>query len=426
MTRLLFACLASVLLAGCGASEGEEDTSPAVTLPATVPLPECPDANYETCDVREADCQTRIGELAACLRQNEPVTDLSIELMSPEAFSELLQQEASTEPEPPVKHFNRALSVFGLVPQPTGVTGPAQPPNIDDLLGVYRAKDKRIIIIDRGKPADTAYVDATLLHELIHALQDADHDLASWPDTDEVVTFDSNLAQNSVFEGEARFYEYRAAMPLLGLDLEKADFPSALSEHLEYTRGVVEKSDTPLRQSFSTFPYGFGAELSFAAWTEGGPRGTDPLWASPPRTTQQIMSQVLGLDTPQSSGVEIPPPVVATLESYDDDVLGAWGLQLLLSRQGNSRRDSDEQAVTWRGDHFWVYSSNVTSSTYFLWQIELASERDASRFDDLFSTVGGCQHGSAGTRVFASCVVDGITSPELTAWGKSWLAETAP
>jgi len=427
MMRVLFALAASVALTACGASRddstGDDATNevPTPTLPPPVPLPECPDADYSTCDVRHADCQKRLFELAACMRKNEPLTNISIQLMTPDQYVEVLRQDYEGVTEPAITHFDAALSLFGLAPKQMPTLEQNLQASVVDLLGVYRGKEKRIVIIDRDEPADTAQIDATLLHEFIHALQDADYDLLSWPDGDTVPSFDARLARNSVIEGEASFYQYRAAVPLLGIDITQVDFASAMREHLDYTRGLVQKSQSPLGESFSTFPYGFGAAQAFAAWTDGGPRGTDPLWASPPTSTQQVMSPILGVDTPQTSGLEIPTPDIKDLTSDSDDTLGAWGLDILLERLEGEGKEADADALTWRGDHLWVYTDAQGTSTYLLWQLELASPAAATRLNGAFDSFLGCQHATAGSRVFASCS-DFKPAPELTAWGQSWLA----
>ena len=80
-------------------------------------------------------------------------------------------------------------------------------------------------------------------------------------------------------------------MPLLGLDIGTIDFRGALSERLREDIGDAFYADTPIGASYNTFPYGWGAPLAFETWlADGGPRGLDALWASPPNTTQQVIS----------------------------------------------------------------------------------------------------------------------------------------
>jgi hypothetical protein len=377
------------------------------------PLPECPDANYTACDVREPDCQSSIVALAACIRDSEPLT-VPIEVLTESDYTALLQAEAEDEPEAEIKHFQRALAWLELAPEQTTTRDEEIDHHVTSVLGVYRPAEKRIIIVDHGKPADTPYIDATLLHEAVHALQDADYDLTTWPG-EPAETFDARLARNAVVEGEADFYEYRAVAALLGLDVAQVDFESALLEHLDFVQARLSESTAPYRDSYATFPYGFGALQAFHAWQEGGPRGTDAIWASPPGTTQQLMAQQLGLNEPQATPRELPLPEIEGLTLYASDVLGAWGLHLVLGMDGVS--NPAERALDWRGDRLRVFT-DTDNQPYLLWQLELASE-DAARL--LTRTRAGCTGRSFATRAFVSCG-DHQVRDELTSWADAWLS----
>jgi hypothetical protein len=111
-----------------------------------------------------------------------------------------------------------------------------------------------------------------------------------------------------------------------------------------------------VNDSFSTFPYAYGALQVYAAWQQGGPRGTDPLWASPPETTHGLMASVLGIGEPHESGIDIPAPdwsgdrprSIRRFRLSASDSLGAWGLTLLMK---TANADSPEElALGWRGD----------------------------------------------------------------------------
>jgi hypothetical protein len=425
MRRLLG--LLALVIAACGSSD-EPDSSPLPpVLEPAVPLPECPEHDYEVCDVRNADCQQRLASLAACIRGSEPVADLPIDVLSEAEYAEKIRQDLADTPEPAVDHFERALSMLQLAPE-TGTTRAEDIANrVENVLGVYYSDEKRIIIIDHGKPADTAYIDATLVHEFVHALQDVDYDLSNWQQ-EAALTFDVRLALRSVVEGEASFLDARAAVPLLGIDIAEVDFDSAMREYLSAVEDEIAESKSRYRDSYATFPYGFGAIRAYRAWLEGGLRGLEAAWASPPRTTQQILSEQLGLNTPQESGVEISEPVVEGLALTTRDTLGAWGLSLFLAAR--NEREPQERALSWRGDQLSVFTDTVVEGepspnaprTYLLWQLELDSESMAQALAQAASS--SCRGASFGTRAMLSC--DGSLSPvgsDLYAWGESWLRE---
>jgi len=404
---------ASIALSGCG--DGD-DPAPleALALPAPTPLPECPDANYATCDIREPACHARLMALAACLRQSEPI-DVPVDVITEEAYGNILARDAADgEPESP--YFARALAVLGLAsPWPTS-DGERIHEEVERTGGFYSSVQKRVTIIDHGRPADSSGVDAVLLHELVHALQDADYDLAN---LEVEPTFDAILARKTLIEGEASFYEYRAAVALLGLDIDEVDFDSALARLLERTVETALASD--LTRSFSSVPYGLGASRAYAAWQQGGPPGINALWASPPGSMQQVMSELFGLNEPQGSRIAIPEPAVLGLELDSSDELGAWSLYELLASAGDP--EPIARSLEWRGDHFWVYTGAPQGSPHALWQLVLESPEAASRWSTRFTRFG-VEHRAAGNRLYVTYAVGGgAASPSLKSWGEAWLAE---
>jgi hypothetical protein len=429
--RRLFACASCLFALACGhgseGARGDNGDDAAPMLPPLVPLPECPDENYDSCDILKADCRDRIAALAACVRESKPAADLRFDVMTEDEYAAVIHQDIADDPPPPVPHFEQALSLLGLGP-PEGVDIDEGIQNhVERLGGVYRTAEKRIVIIDHGYPSDTAYIDAVLLHELIHSEQDADYDLLNWPSAEGTpYTFDQRMASNSVVEGEASFYEHRAVVPLLGIDVTPATFHQALSEQLDEMLGEAAGSPSAYNTSYVTFPYGYGAPQAYEAWLHGGPRNIDTLWASPPTNSQAVISALYGVDTPQSSGVELPAPDVPSLTPFTDDVLGAWGILLFLHKQDAAWGDVVRTALAWRGDHLWVFTDESDAPTYVLWEIELANEAAAKLVNDSLehasATTYPFDHQAMGTRVFMSAAFQDLALSELTTAGNAWLS----
>lgn len=425
MTRTALIVLAAVWLVGC---DGDDPPNRRKSeLAAPVPLPECPDADYTPCDIRERACQDGLAALAACLRDDPPLDDLRIDVLSESAYTNMVVAEV-TEPKPSTIAFHHALTAFQLAPVelPSAMTIAQQA--TAEIWGLYRASDKRIIVVDHGEPADSMQSNLTLLHEFIHALQDADYDLVNWPAGEPWNSFDSSLARKSLVEGEATFYEYRAAVPFLGLDVAQADFDSAFDEHLDYIIAKAFESDTPVNDSFFTFPYAYGVLQAYAAWQKGGPRGTDPLWASPAETTQAVMATTLGLGEAHESGIDIaapdlpadPAPFDTPLTLSASDSLGAWGLTLLLN---STHTDSpDKLALAWRGDRLFAAQAEGSDTTYALWELELDSPESANAVDAALR-INYVDHAAMGSRVYLSGAYPSSgSSRRLTAAGELWIS----
>lgn len=428
MRRALFPLFGAALLALSGCGDG--DNLPRVdvlSLPAPVPLPECPDVNYASCDIREPACQRQLTELTACLRQSEPL-DVPMDVISEDAYRELLRQglEADTPSKP--DHMGYALSVLGLAPRGNAPASDLIEDRVRAVGGYYVPNAKRITIIDHGTPADSATTDTVLVHEIVHALQDADYDLATWPGHDASSSFDARLARSTLVEGEASFYQYRAAVPLFGLDIGAVDFEATIERHLAKSFERALSSAYRLPQSFSSITYGLGAQQAHAAWKSGGPRAIDARWATPPTTMQGVLCELFGMNEPQAAGIEIPEPAVPGLSLAASEVLGAWGLYLFLADKPGAH--PVERALGWRGDHLWVYAG-PDAETYALWQIELDTEVAAGAIAlQLREALSyGAAIESGGARVYAAYSADdnaqsGLSPPPLAELGRAWLADS--
>lgn len=166
------------------------------------------------------------------------------------------------------------------------------------------------------------------MHELVHALQDRDVDLRA-------------------FYGEhGGSYDARLASPLIA--------------------------------SRSAFPYSYGQRFVDFAWQAGGRSAFLDLLAAPPASTHVLMGSS---DTPSEPPpqVELSPPVApGGWSAPGNDVLGAWGLFLALTRAASAEA-ARPTALAWRGDRFSVYAGpRPFSETALVWQIELADEASAS------------------------------------------------
>jgi hypothetical protein len=193
-----------------------------------------------------------------------------------------------------------------------------------------------------------------------------------------------------------------------------------LNQHLARTLEQALSSEQPLSRSFSSITYGMGAIGTFGAWQRGGPRGMDATWASPPRTMQRVMADLFGENTAQDAGILIDAPAIEGLQPYADDVLGAWGLYLLFVALLGG--DPIGSALTWRGDHLWVYTDE-SKATYALWQVELESPQAARELAARLPSTLFIEREVSGRRLYMSYGVNGPSDPQLSAWGKAWLGE---
>ncbi len=171
------------------------------------PLPECPSLDTTPCDTRDSACQNGLLNLAACMYGVDTKPDVPITVVSEDELIDELQSQGpsgSAAMDPRTAHFEQAMVELGLVEAGDLTKGGG---SIEDLVsridGIYQNPTAGIRLVDRGTPRNDAESDALLLHELVHAIQDAEYDFSTWevavpPD------YDAILARRTVTEGEAR------------------------------------------------------------------------------------------------------------------------------------------------------------------------------------------------------------------------------
>jgi hypothetical protein len=264
VNRLRFALFALLgALAGC--SDDEPDFVPAS-------LPECPNHDYHTCDIRAVSCQERLLELTACVYGTEVVPSVPVQLISEREFRDILEAELADEEAMQTEDdiaatevLESALTELRLT-EAGGLSGEVI---IDDyvknLAGIYLDPGNGIVLIDHGTPQNDPDANALLVHELVHALQDADYDLDAWAEPYATST-DSILALRSVTEGQATYYGFRVGLAMLGYATTDTDYEQTLLNLTSDLDAVARDDPSPYTRGGSTFPYGYGALHAYKGW----------------------------------------------------------------------------------------------------------------------------------------------------------------
>jgi hypothetical protein len=410
-TLLCFSLLPALLLSltACSDDDPAGNGEP-------VPLRECPEHDYSRCDTREPACQERLLSLAACVFGSTDMPDIPIRVLSEDELrEELAAQAEETPPEEAAQDavIEGVLHDLGLV-QEGALSSEA---TIDNLVtrfdGLYRDAEHGIILVDRGTAKSSIGADVLLLHELIHALQDAKYDLASLSEQ-HATTTDSALSLRALVEGEATWYQYRVTAAMLGYDTADFDFSNEFRALREDLVASARQDPSPYIASFGTFPYAYGTTLAYDAWRLNRAGFEAELFASPPLTSVEIMNLGLGIDEPARTLHEFTDPTATDgFSLLERDALGQWMLNLCLDGKGLS-------SVRWLGDQLWIYT-NAEGDVAWLWEIQL--EHAPSTLADAFQ-ITLPDHVSVegrGQRLFVSSGAG--SAPFLLEAGRSFLDE---
>jgi hypothetical protein len=378
-SRFAAAALIGSTLVACSSGEG-------VVFPA--PLDECPDADYSTCDTREAACQTRLVELAACIYGVNTPAQVPVRVLTEQELLDDLESEPSDTDAAALPYLERALVDLKLLKRGALTDSAGQAADmVKRVSGVYQDVERGIVLVDRGDALDNAKADALLVRELVHALQDRKYDLTGWreqypsnPDTE--------LALRSVTDGQATLVQYRAWAAMSGTDANGVDWTSTFLKLRNELFASARADELPYFASGETFPYGFGATLANLAWETDGTSYRDAQFKAPPQTTLEVLAGNAQRATPTFHAPPFQTPVITDdYSAVKDTVLGAFLLELSAHRLGDDSADPLPLQLAWRGDRLWTFAG-PDGETGWIWQLQVADEATAQALQTLADARG--------------------------------------
>lgn len=381
-SRLVTVALIGAGLVACSGSDG-------VVVP--LPLEECPDEDYSTCDTRDAACQQQLLELAACIYGVSAPENVPVRVLTEQETLEELEAEVSDTSDTDAEalpHLERALVALRLLNEGALTkNGGATADRVKRVSGLYLDAQRGVVLIDRGDALDNTEADAALVHELVHALQDAEFGLDDWhrqypsdPDTE--------LALGSVTEGQATLAQYRAWAAMSGDDAKAVDWESVFLRLRNELFASARADESPYLASRETFPSGFGATLANLAWSTDGAKYITAQLASPPLTTLEILAQNAQQDLPRFDAPPFQTPDVSDdYRALQDMALGAFLLGLSAHRLGDDSADPVPLLLAWRGDRLSTYAG-PNDETGWLWQVEVADAATAQALQALADASG--------------------------------------
>lgn len=247
------------------------------------------------------------------------------------------------------------------------------------LAGFYDPKRKAMFLARDLPPAER---DATLAHELVHALQDQHYDLEKQIKFREDAT-DQQSAIHALAEGDATSAMLDHVLAIRGLRaIDVSDDVVALE-----VRGGVEMSadavnvPTILKRSVVS-PYVDGMIFVNGIRRKRGWAGVDAVWREPPTTTEQLLHPEKFEKKERAESVPLPVPRAGgPTEVMYRDVLGEQSLRLLFE-EWMPRRVAVESASAWAGDRAAVFQSGERFALvwHVRWDDEAAAVRGLAAF----------------------------------------------
>lgn len=318
--------------AGSSTTSPSGDESTTTSAPAVGPL-------------AEEEFLALVDELEAYVadaRGLEWQDDVVVELADDDEFEDRLFEdfEEDLEDLEDLEVFYRAL---GLLPSDMSLADQLRGIYSAGTLGVYFAEENELVV--RGT-RPTPYVQQTIVHELVHALDDQHFELYRPEYEDRKDEISSGF--QATIEGNASRIEDA------WLSDQPGDFRERASEEEQsYSEGIDLEGFPQILLFQIGAPYQLGEIFVDHLVAENGERGVDAALTDPPDTSEQFLFPPLYLEG--EPRIEVPPPP-AEGEIVDDGVVGAFFLFALFTATDSSINQNDAvRAVQgWGGD--WAVS----------------------------------------------------------------------
>jgi hypothetical protein len=361
---------AAALLGGCGPERVEAPPRPA---PSRAELPA--EAKAPGDDPAVDEVIARALEQVSRLRGLDALEPVNGRVVGREQMLAHVREQIRTQvPAQVIRAQTEMLFALGVVPVDFDYEHSILELMGAELAGFYDPEHKTMYLAaDLG----SAERQATLAHELVHALQDQHYDLGERISYREDAS-DQQSAIHALAEGDATsamMDQVLAARGITALDL--ADDLLSLE-----ARGSIEMSPQTagvpsiIKRSLVS-PYVDG--LGFVHWLRrrGGWAAVDSAWRQPPVTTEQVLHPEKFLSREAAEPIELPvaSPTGPQTVSYRD-VLGEQSVRLLFE-EWMPRRTAVEAASAWGGDRIAVFAEGERFAV--AWHLRYDDEAAARR-----------------------------------------------
>ena len=248
-----------------------------------------------------------------------------------------------------IRNEGLALQLLGFVPTRFDYEQAEYSLLEEQLAGYYEPSDKTMYLAAELKHAEA---EATLAHELVHALQDMRWDLGA-RSAYRPGESDRGLATSALAEGDATSAMFDVMIQAVYPDADALDqSDEAYAEKIR--EGVAEgpggQFPEVMRTSLAA-PYLYGMTFVQTLRRRGGWAEVDRVWDNPPSTTEQIL-HMDKLDA-REPAIAIAAPPYASLGAgwvvADTDTYGELGMLLTLEPWMGDAAAS-QAAAGWGGD----------------------------------------------------------------------------
>lgn len=387
LRRAFLAVLALVVATGCSrTSNPTSTTATSVERTSTTQDSALPSTSTTIPVGVEELPESLQREVALLIPLTEQLRELTfleppmIEVITTEELTQRVIEQVEEEYENP--EVDEALyRLLGLVPADFDLVANLTRLYGEQVAGYYDGDTKTMVVTARNDEF-SPLEEATLVHELTHALTDQHHEFnAHFEELFDTDQFDRGSAFQAVIEGDASLVETLFAQQLT--PQEQQEF---LEEAFSIDTSIFDSVPQFIQDSL-VFPYDAGVSFTQSIWLNGGFPALDELYQQPPVSTEQIYTpDDLVTDPPQP--VSIPELAIPGYELDYSSTWGELGFRLIFDQVLGGAGSAVEG---WGGDDYDVFFNGSEVVLVLLYQgdadNDAAQMADALR--DYFSVVSG-------------------------------------
>jgi hypothetical protein len=332
-------------LVGCGADKQVA----ANVAPQTAPVPE-PDPLEED--------MFRVGQI----RQLPVVRHVKMTKLDRPALAKEVAAYVQRETPPNfIEGQGAILKLLGLVPQDFDYLAANISLMKASLAGYYDpARQTMILATDLGKEEE----DATLLHELVHALQDQNFSLGERL-KQAPLQGDKLAALHTLAEGDATSAMLGETLRAQGYDINQLS-NEMLAERMRQDFAMQNPDVPGVIKRAALAPYLDGLSFVNELRRSGGWKLVDQTWADPPLSTEQLLhpEKHASKEGWRSFGSPVAPK--SGCDMVYEDVVGEQGLKIVFE-EWVSPLEAEAAAEGWDGDRVSIFKCG--SQYAMFWRI---------------------------------------------------------
>jgi hypothetical protein len=339
------------------------------------------------------------------------VAPVRVERRSREELERYLRYKLDEEfPKDRAEYQTAVYAALGLVPDDLDLHALLLDLYLEQVAGFYDPDSTALFVIDDQPPAA---MEALLMHELVHAIQDQTADLDAI--TDPKLGNDRVLAASAAIEGHATLvmFEYALEQQQGGrVDLTRIpNFAEQFRPALETLQGqspTLAGAPAIIRESL-LFPYFGGASFIEALWKGRNGRPA-PFGRDLPASTEEILhpERFLAADRigPEALAIRAPEG----WKSLFQDGLGEFELRIMLEEQLGPLPQADTEG--WDGDRYALLEDSQGRRAVVwisVWADRSARDRVAVQLDNFVKVVGDArvERSIVGGKAAVMLLIDG-------------------